>query len=99
MVIKGDNLYTNRKTNVWFCTKCSASILPFNNIDDDTEYLETIYEWQSSELQIPFNLLVSEDRIFSPFSLNEDVTMPLGDTDPDIQFYNSQCNRYLHSCD
>ena len=31
--------------------------------------------------------------------LNEDLNLPLIDSDPDVQFYNSQCNNSLHSCD
>ena len=43
--------------------------------------------------------MISQDRLFSPFELNEDVSLPLFDSDPDVQFYNDQCNPYLHSCD
>ena len=40
-----------------------------------------------------------QNKIFSPFELNEDSNLPLIDSDPDVQFYNNQCNYSLHSCD
>ena len=99
MVKKDDNLYTQRHTNNWFCTKCTSDIFAYNHIDDDEEYLEIIYELQDCNPPIPFDILSSQDRMFIPFELNEDESLPLIDSDPDVQFYNSQCNKTLHSCD
>ena len=99
MVDKDDTIYANRHTNIWFCTKCNSDIFAFNNIDNDDEYFETIYDIQSRNPSIPFDILSSQDRMFIPFELNEDMSMPLIDSDPDVQFYNNQCNRALHSCD
>ena len=99
LVDRNDNLYTQRHSNEWFCTRCTSDILAFNNIDDDTEYLNTIYDLQSCKPPIPFDLLMSQDKIFTPFELNEDISLPLIDIDPDVQFYNNQCNKTLHSCD
>ena len=42
---------------------------------------------------------MDQNKIFSPFELNEDSNLPLIDSDPDVQFYNNQCNYSLHSCD
>ena len=69
MVNKDNEIYTKRHNNNWFCTRCTSSIFPFNYIDDDEEYLETIFEMQSFSPPIPFNVLVAQDRIFSPFEL------------------------------
>ena len=99
MVNKDDNIYTQRHINTWFCTKCTSEIFAFNSIVDDDEYFETIYDIQSLIPLIPFDALSSQDRMFTPFELNEDISLPLIDSDPDVQFYNNQCNRTLHSCD
>ena len=48
---------------------------------------------------IPLNILIDQNKIFTPFELNEDLNLPLIDSDPDVQFYNSQCNNSLHTCD
>ena len=85
--------------NIWFCSKCTSDIFPFNNIDDDDEYFETLYDLQTRDPLIPFDILSAQNRMFIPFELNEDVSIPLIDSDPDIQFYNNQCNRTLRSCD
>ena len=44
-------------------------------------------------------MLINQQRLFSPFDLNEGSDSPLEEIDPDIQFYNSQCNSVLNSCD
>ena len=59
MVGKDDDLYIQRSNNTWFCTKCASSMFAFNNMDDDTEYLNVIYDLQSKEPSIPFDILLS----------------------------------------
>jgi len=39
------------------------------------------------------------DKIFLPFDLNTDENLPLHDSDPDIQYYQSICNSTLNACD
>ena len=50
-------------------------------------------------ITLPYELLQNENNIFSPFELNEDFDNPLSEVDPDLQYYNSQCNTVLNSCD
>ena len=45
---------------------------------------------------MPLDILIDQNKIFTPFELNEDLNLPLIDSDPDVQFYNSQCNNSLH---
>ena len=98
-VSKNDSIFKNRDTDIWYCTKCMGSILPFNNIDDDHEYNRIIYDLQCKNNPIPYDLLASGDKIFSPLELNDDASSPLGDKDPDLQFYNDQFRSVLQSCD
>ena len=53
----------------------------------------------NDQKSIPFDLLDNHDRLILPFDFNEDFDSPLSDSDPDVQFYNSQCNTMLNSCD
>ena len=100
-VKRSDTIYTERDENDWFCTKCLEQTFPFNHIFREDEYLQTLSENWSSEKPwpIPFELLDNQDRLFSPFELNEHKSHPLIDCDPDIQFYNNQFNPILRSCD
>ena len=98
VIDKHDSIYIHRESNVWFCTVCTQDIFPFNGIDDECEFLETLAEFQQWDSLIPFDILVAQNKIFSPFELNEDLNLPLIDSDPDIQFYNNQCNDSLYLC-
>ena len=97
MVNKDDSIYVHRDSNVWFCTVCSGDIFPFNGTEE--EFSEIFAELQENDSLIPLNILIDQNKIFTPFELNEDLNLPLIDSDPDVQFYNSQCNNSLHSCD
>ena len=54
--------------------------------------------WELPET-LPYALVQNQDKIFTPFDLNEDFDNPLSDVDPDLQYYNAQCNTLLNSCD
>ena len=51
------------------------------------------------EIKIPFNILKDQQKLFTPFELNDGHESPMSDIDPDIQFYNTHCNTVLNSCD
>ena len=78
---------------------CTKDIFPFNGIDEDDDFLEILAELQETEPLIPLNILMDQNKIFNPFELNEELDLPVIDSDPDVQFYNSHCNNSLHSCD
>ena len=99
MVKKDDPLYLNREGNTWFCTHCSGNMFPFNHIHDDDEFLMELLENWNEHTLFPATMLKDQNRIFSPFELNDNFNSPLSDADPDIQFYQNQCNSTLNSCD
>ena len=61
--------------------------------------LEILAEFQEYDSWIPLNILIDQNKFFTPFELHDDLNPPPIDSDPDVQFYNSQCNNSLHSCD
>jgi len=75
--------------------------LPFNRIDDDIEFLDSLRSFfLSSNVDLYHEL---QQMVFNPFETNDDDhLMPLFDADPDIQFFNdiravnniSNCNYY-----
>ena len=52
------------------------NILPFNSIVEENDFLECLFELQCIESPIPLSLLLDENRIFSPFELNEQENLP-----------------------
>ena len=87
MVNKDDALFIDRNSNVWFCTVCNKAIFPFNTIDEDNAFMEAIYDLRCTDIPLPFDILSSSGKIFSPFELNEDlIEIPLIENDPDVQY-------------
>ena len=96
---KDDTVYTNRNNDNWYCTSCTSDLFPYNHISDDEEYMLILSDLWDLPIALPYELLHNENNIFSPFELNEDFDNPLSEVDPDLQYYNSQCNTVLNSCD
>ena len=94
-----DDLHVHKDFNIWFCTECSQSMFPFNHFMDDKDFLIALEENLCTEPSIPFEFLSNNDKIFTPFDFNDESSSPLTEVDPDIQFYNDQCNQRLSSCD
>ena len=99
-----DSIYTNRASNKWLCTQCTQSVLPFNHLVEDSDFLNAI----SSLWGKPNNYILSDimELNFNPLELNDEgsnIHGPLYETDPDLQFYNdtttidnvNHCDYYL----
>ena len=94
-----DDLYVHKDCNIWFCTECSQNLFPFNHFMDDKDFLIALEDNLCTEPSIPLEFLSSNEKIFMPFDFNDESSSPLTDVDPDIQFFNDQCNQRLSSCD
>ena len=97
-VSKEDDLYVHRNYHRWFCPICTASVFPFNHFDDDDIFQSVILENLVSKCSITLEILNNQDKLFTPFELNDDDTSPLSDVDPDLQYYNSISNMNHSSC-
>lgn len=70
----------------WFCHKCIEYLFPFNNLSDDTEYVNCIYNLSHSQsfsmdyLRNPRQLYITSKSICA----NDDI-------DPDCNFLRSNC--------
>ena len=76
---------------------CISEALPFNQIDDDIEYLQALSH--KDHFEIYWDSIY--EKLFNPFTFNEDDHF-LDDVDPDDNFYNdimthssSLCKYYL----
>ena len=98
-VDKNQSIYVLRESSIWYCTRCTENIFPFNHIHDDSDFLLALAEdWDLTD-SIPFEILKQQNQLFLPFDLNENFDSPLAELDPDIHYYNNQCNASLNSCD
>ena len=92
-------LYISQNNSDWYCSMCISDILPFIQVEDDAEFVSTISGNNENKAKITLDVLKDQQKLFTPFELNDDHESPLTDIDPDIQFYNNHCNSVLNSCD
>ena len=73
---------------------CMQCILPFNHVDDNDVFIETVIE---ASLDCSYRIHGINTKIFVPFEINDDG--PFHERDPDLQFYSD--NHYIQStsCD
>ena len=77
--------HINDRNCAWLCRECSDDTIPFYHIDDEEEFIESLYAFYSD---LPIDLSVISNMIFNPLSTNENFNSPLLDNDPDVNFYN-----------
>ena len=71
----------------WFCNFCLTTTFPFNHIDDDTDFLLALHEFNSD---MHYNFDSFKDLIFNSFDLSTSLTN-INDIDPDKQFFYADC--------
>ena len=65
-----------------YCCSCNEPILPFNHIEEDINFLASVYE-------VDKRTLFRSEKIFNLFELNESETYSqLFDIDPDVNSFN-----------
>ena len=77
--------HINDRNCACLCRECSDDTIPFYHIDDEKEFIESLYAFYSD---LPIDLSVISNMIFNPFSTNENFNSPLLDNDPDVNFFN-----------
>ena len=76
---------------------CLSQNLPFNHIEEESEFLDTIYSLYHSRS----GMCYLSDMIFNPIDVNEDFDKMLNDVDPDMNYYNrfqqsfDKCKYYM----
>ena len=64
----------------WLCSNCLADIFPFNQIEDENEFID------ECQLRMKASLEIS-DLIYNPFESNSSNDRLCSDFDPDINLY------------
>ena len=84
-------------TNIhnWICVQCTSDLFPFNQIEDDNDFVLACC------IQ-PCNELLSSDLIYNPFGSDREYIDNQNEFDPDQNFYNEpnlfngfSCRYYL----
>ena len=82
----------------WLCECCTISIFPFNCIEEEQEFIQTMnYELSHCEIK---NLMVHCQKIFHPFEISEgdDETFFISDIDPDTNYFNQTDFKITNNC-
>ena len=64
----------------WYCPYCAQAIFPFNHFDDDDDFYSAVIEGM---LDCSFKLQEINNKIFTPFEINDSFDTPFADIDPD----------------
>ena len=90
---------TNVTTRPWFCTNCITGMFPFNNLEDDSDFINIA----SGSVLIPKCFKPSSDLCFKSVYVEDSrQLMNSTDPDPDANYYNSiqlPQSQYVTSCD
>ena len=79
-----NDIKDNQQT--WFCSPCIAEVFPFNQIEDDVEFVATIEDITVSGTAMCY----LSEKVFIPFELNDkDHSSLLCDPDPDLHYFKS----------
>ena len=82
----------------WYCVKCNGEIFPCNFVEDDNEFIEFVYSIYNDNY-LDFERI--SNMVFNPFSSNDDMKIPIFDSDPDVNFFteinyiNSKSSNYF----
>ena len=71
-------------SGAWYCPPCIQVVLSFNHFDDDDDFCGAILE---ETLNCSSRFHEINNRVFSPFEINQDFDTPFSEIDPDLQFY------------
>ena len=85
------NYDTDADKHNWICKTCTQNILPFNYIEEESEFMDAISESWTTNISLSFKSL--SEKVFNPFVINSlEINISIFDIDPDIQFFNQAVN-------
>ena len=81
---------------LWYCPYCEQAIFPFNHFDDDGDFYSAVIEGM---LDCSHRLQEINNKIFTPFEINDSFDTPFADIDPDYQYYTNFHQNGNLNCD
>ena len=98
----------NKTEVLWYCSYCAQAIFPYNHFDDDDgddddndddDFHSAVIEGMRN---CSFRLHEINNKVFTPFEINDSFDTPFVDIDPDYQYYtyfhhsgNLNCDYYF----
>ena len=93
---ENDFIYAKNTTNYWSCTICNTTNFPFNNIEDDEEFIK-----MANKQNFLTSTLNNEDlieKLINPADIDKEIhDQYLNDIDPDLNYYAQEINSTLES--
>ena len=79
--------YMSANSSDWLCKLCLADIFPFNHIEDQVEYTDTIF----NQFHSGSTMCYLSEKVFNPIDANVEFNEMdmMHDVDPDANFYDS----------
>ena len=85
--------YIEQNRSTWYCSHCLINIFPFNNLENDIDFMSTV-----NESPLNGSLIYLSDKIFLPFELNDSDHQYGNDSiDPDLNYFRT-FNQYISRC-
>ena len=81
---------------LWYCWYCSQAIFPYNHSDDDDDFHSAVI---NGMLDRSFWLHEINNKIFTPFEINDSFDTPFVDIDPDYEYYTNFHHSGNLNCD
>ena len=92
-IIPEDLEYIELHRNDWYCSCCLVDLCPFNNLENETDFMSTINDSPA----IGFLRYLS-DKMFLPFEVDDsDHQYGNESIDPDLNYFRS-FNQYISCC-
>ena len=83
-------------SELWYCPYCVQVIFPYNHFDDDDDFYSTVIE---CKLDCSFRLHEINNKIFTPFEINDSFDTPFAYIYPDYQYYTNFHHNGKLNCD
>ena len=85
--------YIEQNRSTWYGSHCLIDIFPFNNLENDIDFMSTV-----NESPLNGSLIYLSDKIFLPFELNDSDHQYGNDSiDPDLNYFRT-FNQYISRC-
>ena len=98
-IVPAEISYIRNNSSEWLCESCLSTNLPFNQIEDQNEFLDTTICLNYTGI----NSRQISDKVLNPIEIKADFNEMdvFNDVDPDVNFYNgfqqsiNKCKYYM----
>ena len=81
---------------LWYCPYSAQFIFPYKHFNDDDDFYSALIEGM---LDCSFGLHEINNKVFTPFEVNDSFDTPFSEIDPDYQYYTNLHENGNLNCD